>query len=543
MKPISNKLENLNLAADFPALVERCIQSFSRAPERDLHILRRRYGLDGGPINTLEELSACHDITRERVRQIQAGRVDRIRRMLEGKAKGRKLRVDSALQRRFVALREELREAGPVLSRSRFQRVVRTRFAHGVTGHWFALFAELIGYRLLEPGSSVGFAQGLEERWIEPDSLSQKTVDRIFECLKELGDRPEGVSVSTMLNELRNKGWSSPSEAVLRGVVAACPRLEIARGEIIRVRTEWLSSATDQAWRVLVSSRKPLSRDEVARRINKVRVGKRDLEPMSVEGVAARMSGDERFACRGKSGLWGLVEWDTVHDITIVEAMQKALHAAGEPLSIHALTRATLKLRPDASPKSVRSYIQQRSDLFTGANRERIALTSWGLKADSPKQKPRVRCSNDDFLAAVELARGERNSMPLIELIEHVMDLTGISSVTARQRLNQLEGLNMESRPGRKGKVVYFVAEIRPKSKARTVTKRAQIQKTIRAMIDEEGIVINRKKDLYEKVNRRTPCEPSTFYRYLSEIPVNEQPARRSQTPSPGLQVPQSEND
>lgn len=525
MNSISNKLENLNLAADFPALVELHVRSSCRTPKRDLHILQRRYGLDGGPINTLEELGARHDVTRERVRQIQAGRVERIRWMLEGKLTDRKAHLDSDLHRQFVALRKELREAGPVLSRSRFQSVVRARFAHGVPVHWFGLFAELIGYRLLEPTSSNGVAQGLKERWIESGALRQKNVDRIFECLQRLRDRPEGISMSTMMNELRNKGWSSPSEAVLKGVVAACSHLEIGRGELVRSRTEWLSSAADQAWRVLVSSRKPLSRDEVARRVNKARVGKRDLEPMAVNSVATQMSGDERFACCGKSGLWGLLEWGTVNDITIVEAMQKALHAAGEPLSIDALIRATLKLRPDASPKSVRSYIQQRSDLFAPAVRGCIALTSWDLKTDSPKGKPKVRCSNDDFVAAVELARDNRASMPLIELVELVMDLTGISIVTARQRLNQLEGLDMESRPGRKGKVVRFAAEIRSKSKARPATKRAQIQKTIRTLIEDEGIVINRKKDLYEKVNCRTPCERSTFYRYLSEMsfPIREQ--------------------
>ena len=517
MNSIDNKQVFTNLAAEFPALVEQCVQSFSRTPERDLHILRRRYGLDGGPVNTLEELGACHDVSRQRVNQVQVRCVKRIRQMLQGGVRNHRLHASSHHRRQFVTLMEELREVGPCLSRSRFQAVVRARFGRGVPGHWFGLFAEVLNYRLLQPTKGV-HVQGLKERWIESDSLSPKTVNQVFKSLKELQKRPEGVPLATLLDGLNTEGHASLSEARLKGIIAACSRLQITRGEIVRIRTEWLSSAADQAWRVLVASRKPLSRDEITRRVNKVRVGKRDLAPMSVESVASQMSGDQRFACAGKSGLWGLVEWGTVRDITIVEAMEKVLHAAGKPLTINALVRDTLKLRPDAAPKSVRSYIQQRPDLFAPADRGRIALVSWGLKLAPPKTKPRVRCSNSDFIAAVELTSDGRVSMPLMDLIGGVVDLIGACAPTVRQRLKQLDGIRMEVRPGRKGKTVHFADQISLKPNARSISKREQIQKTIRTMIEEEGIVFERKKDFYQEVKKRLPCERSTFDRYLGEI-------------------------
>ena len=517
MNTIDNKSTFTNLAADFPALMKQCVQSFSRTPERDLHILRRRYGLDGGPVNTLEELGACHDLTRERVRQVQARCVNRSRQMLEGNVKSRGMSAPIPLQHRFVALIEDLRVVGPCLSRSRFQSVVRDRCGRSVPGHWFELFAEVFGHRLLQPTKGV-IVQGLKERWVESELLSQMTVNQVFKCLKDLQKRPEGVSLATMLNGMRTKGQVNLAESQLKGIVTACSRLEVTRGEVVCIRTEWLSSAADQAWRVLDAHRKSLSRGEVARRVNKVRVGKRDLEPMTVESVATRMSGDERFICCGKSGLWGLKEWGTVNDITIVEAMEKTLHAAGKPLSINAMIKSTLELRSDASPKSVSSYIQQRSDLFVLAARGRVALVSWGLKIASSKRKTAVRCNNDDFLTAVELTRDGRTSMLLLDLVKQVMDLTGVSTVTARQRLLQVEGLTIEDRPGRRGKVVHFADRICLKAGARSVTKRERIQKIVRTMIDEDGVGFERKQDLYENVNRQLPCERSTFYRYFNEM-------------------------
>jgi Sigma-70, region 4 len=52
--------------------------------ERELEILSRRYGLDGRPAQTLEEISAGYAVTRERVRQLEAKALRRIRGKLAG---------------------------------------------------------------------------------------------------------------------------------------------------------------------------------------------------------------------------------------------------------------------------------------------------------------------------------------------------------------------------------------------------------------------------------------------------------------------------
>jgi len=51
--------------------------------ERELTIIRYRFGLDGGPERTLEEVGEKFGVTRERIRQIQNSALSKLRRMVE----------------------------------------------------------------------------------------------------------------------------------------------------------------------------------------------------------------------------------------------------------------------------------------------------------------------------------------------------------------------------------------------------------------------------------------------------------------------------
>lgn len=55
----------------------------SRLDPREQEILRQRFGLDGGPEKTLEEVGADLGVTRERIRQIQNIALSKLRRMIQ----------------------------------------------------------------------------------------------------------------------------------------------------------------------------------------------------------------------------------------------------------------------------------------------------------------------------------------------------------------------------------------------------------------------------------------------------------------------------
>jgi RNA polymerase primary sigma factor len=67
-------------ATDREMLRHHLIEALNRLPEREAHILRLRYGLEDGEMHTLEEVGRAIGVTRERVRQLEAQALNRLRR-------------------------------------------------------------------------------------------------------------------------------------------------------------------------------------------------------------------------------------------------------------------------------------------------------------------------------------------------------------------------------------------------------------------------------------------------------------------------------
>lgn len=61
-------------------LREQVDEVLSRLPHREADILRMRYGLEDGETHTLEEVGRKIGVTRERVRQLEAQALNRLRR-------------------------------------------------------------------------------------------------------------------------------------------------------------------------------------------------------------------------------------------------------------------------------------------------------------------------------------------------------------------------------------------------------------------------------------------------------------------------------
>jgi RNA polymerase primary sigma factor len=60
-------------------LREHLEQVLARLPQREAHILQLRYGLLDGETHTLEEVGQKIGVTRERVRQLEAQALNRLR--------------------------------------------------------------------------------------------------------------------------------------------------------------------------------------------------------------------------------------------------------------------------------------------------------------------------------------------------------------------------------------------------------------------------------------------------------------------------------
>ncbi|MBO9310229.1 MAG: sigma-70 family RNA polymerase sigma factor [Chloroflexi bacterium] len=67
-------------AIDREMLRHHLTEALNRLPEREARILRLRYGLEDGEMHTLEEVGRAIGVTRERVRQLEAQALNRLRR-------------------------------------------------------------------------------------------------------------------------------------------------------------------------------------------------------------------------------------------------------------------------------------------------------------------------------------------------------------------------------------------------------------------------------------------------------------------------------
>ncbi len=67
-------------ATDQEMLRHHLSDALNRLPDREAHILRLRYGLEDGEMHTLEEVGKAIGVTRERVRQLEAQALNRLRR-------------------------------------------------------------------------------------------------------------------------------------------------------------------------------------------------------------------------------------------------------------------------------------------------------------------------------------------------------------------------------------------------------------------------------------------------------------------------------
>jgi RNA polymerase primary sigma factor len=69
------------LAAEAGDLADRLTEALEQLPARERQVLRLRFGLNGEPERTLEEVAAVLGVSRERIRQVESSGLARLRVM------------------------------------------------------------------------------------------------------------------------------------------------------------------------------------------------------------------------------------------------------------------------------------------------------------------------------------------------------------------------------------------------------------------------------------------------------------------------------
>lgn len=508
---------NGNLLIAFPTIVELYHSKIvSAAQRRNLEVIQKRFGLDGSPEYTLDKIGTYYDVTRERIRQIEAKTIKQLGEILSGSLTTKNWTLPQIISDNYLRLCEKLGEFDLLVTKRQLDILLTKEYDATLESGYLNVLMETLGYAKLTE-SALGFRGVIEESWYEKSRYKKSDFEAIFKSLNVILDSPKKYPLFDISVSIKKMAKLKVSNAEISAAIAAASDFEKA-DDVIFVRIECLRSAADKAFRILDTHGKPLHFSNIAREINLLSKGQPDFIPMCERNLTNQMVSDPRFVPIGRSGEWGLSDWDDYKNITIVKALEQILHKSGKPLKLNELCFDIKVMRPDASDKSIMVYLNDEK-LFTRVTKGVFGLKKWRLPA-AIKIKKKEIVRNDEFAAAVKSCLISENPTPIQNAISIISKRTKLSEATIRQRLARLEVIQIRKVPGRRHSEVFCenIDALDLVTGNNRILLRDQIQDEIRAILYERPNKQLRKGELYKLVTKNVKCLKPTFYQYIEKM-------------------------
>jgi DNA-directed RNA polymerase delta subunit len=507
-----------NLIIAFSGIIETYLQKKNKDNfARNNDILCRRFALHGGPSYTLEDIGRYYDLTRERVRQIESKAIFEIDQLLSGQLKTKEWKIDGALEANYLSVKKQVQTGDFIILKHKIDAILLEKFGETFTPGYLNLFMEVLGYTVI-PHSFSGFRGTTKPSWCLASKYQKNEIESIFQALDVIFDNTSSIHLFDLTIQAKKKAKNKLSNDSIHIALKACKEIEVA-DDSVSVKFCYLKNAADKAYRILEAYKKPLHYSAIAREINLLNKEAPDFKPVKERNLTNQLVQDNRFIAIAKSGEWGLSSWGQFANITIIEAIEKVLHQAGEPMSFQNIWDGVSKLRQDAAKNSLTTYLNSRSDKFTKVGKDKFALTTWRIKP-IPKKIIAPAITNSEFFAVIKKVMSAKNPIPLPELINIVSGNTGLSKITVRQRINESTHLETTMKAGAKYKEV-FCKDINFEINEQPIKRellRDKIQNEIRSILFDNPNVPFKKGDLYKEVSKNVECLRPTFYHYLENM-------------------------
>lgn len=268
---------------------------------REREVLEKRWGLKDGRVLTLAEVGYGYGITRERVRQIEAGAVNKLHlSMKKGELKDFFATVDNHLKAVGGLRRENL-----LLDDLKF--LLRDSSASNTLGNKVKLLLDLS--QSLEYSPEDG---DFHSYWYASREDKQKAVGFVSKLIKFLEKNKEVlVNQPAGIKNIVKEAAAAYSlkEAVALNYVSLSKHFHINEyGDFGLARWSEFNPKTVRHWAYLVlrKDKKPLHFTEIAQAINKIK--KDDGRPANAQTVHNELIKDGRFVLVGR-GMYGLQEF------------------------------------------------------------------------------------------------------------------------------------------------------------------------------------------------------------------------------------------
>ncbi|MBU1177753.1 hypothetical protein KJ903_00875 [Patescibacteria group bacterium] len=332
----SNNLKNItsNNVTGLQVLpTDFVLQLISSLKPRTKDILVKRFGLDGSRHQTLEEIGRNHEITRERVRQIESA-------ALKDLQKGNKIKAIKPCE---VLLESIIDKHGQVMEHNHaidsFIEAVSPVETH----------ANVVDFilNLSNKFEHLADSEHTYKAWaVKNGSLDipKQVIEAAHEVLKKHNKplKEFGIVEQLLQHEVAEKCDISESKHIqsylnLSKKMRKNPFAEwgfVTWNEIVP------KGVKDKAYLVLKKSNKPLHFKEITSKINNTNFGGRQAIPQTVHNELIK---DKRFVLVGR-GIYGLTEWGYSSG-TVADVVVSVLKAAGQPLPKEDIIAKVLKQR------------------------------------------------------------------------------------------------------------------------------------------------------------------------------------------------------
>ncbi len=343
---------------------------FGELSERERDILSRRFGLRGQNSETLENIGKAHNLTRERIRQIENSGVNKIRQLknLEDRVSRLKSVMSQLIEEHGGMIeREYLLDNLVCFSAGNSKNSDKERDLH--KNHLDFLISKLMKQEFETVGDSGNFKHYFRFKYRQLDHL-EEIAEELLEKIKELKkalkteeviklaceldsfkrhqdklSAPNNIDISQVLGgdffdedaDLINR--NKPIYAILR----AAKNIEQNKFGYWGAR-DWREinpkTINDKIYLVLANRGKPMHFAEIADEINKINFDKKRANAATVHNELIL---DDKYVLVGR-GLYSLKEWG-YKEGTVADIIVDILSEADYPMSRDEIVDEVLKQR------------------------------------------------------------------------------------------------------------------------------------------------------------------------------------------------------
>lgn len=514
-----------NLLKQLSSIIEDfiCITHNNQA-KRDLDIIKKRYYYCEEKFYSLEEIGIYYDISRERVRQIEAGIIKKLAELMCGSKKNKKFQIQEEIVREYNDVKNILLRRDFILTEEDIRKFFQDRYRTKKSNFFcsFYLLMELLGYCQI-PNKIYRCRVSFELAWCRKENFKKAHIERVLRCFNlflDSSERFDFFEIIIAINKLKGGRLDKDFVKILLKLSNEIEELE-GEQDVYQVRFECLPSAAEKAFRVLKENGSPLHFSEVTKIINKAELKQGKGSRITVRNLRNQLIADDRFKPIGRSGIWSLSEWDNISTKTITQIMEDSFHERGEPISAKEVYQYVISKRPDASLKSVNVYLAD-TDFFVRVDKNKYALVAWGLKSVAKSIRRTPSEASSLIREALEEIFVDKDSMSLADLIRQVKEKTKLAEMTIRTRIKKSQNFELKQESNSNSYTVYCINRNFEKTNvnigSRKELLRDKIQNEITSILQANPNTPITKGDLYFLVKKEVDCIRPTFYAYLSEM-------------------------